>query len=67
NSRVVGLDFVPEMLTLAQQKAKTIGENEGVAYPLEGVTGSDVGSLALLAGDALRIPFPDGAFDAVVT
>jgi demethylmenaquinone methyltransferase/2-methoxy-6-polyprenyl-1,4-benzoquinol methylase len=67
NARVVGLDFVPEMLTLAQQKARTIGENDGAAYPLEGATGSDAGSLALLAGDALQIPFPEGAFDAVVT
>lgn len=49
--RVVGLDFVPEMLMLAQQKAKEAGGSEP----------------ALMAGDALRLPFPDGAFDAVVT
>jgi demethylmenaquinone methyltransferase/2-methoxy-6-polyprenyl-1,4-benzoquinol methylase len=47
---VVGLDFVPQMLLLTQQKAATHS-----AGP------------ALLAGDALRLPFADGAFDAVVT
>lgn len=51
-ARVVGLDFVAEMLALAQQKAS--------ARP-----GSQ--SLFLSAGDALRIPFADALFDAVVT
>lgn len=50
-ARVVGLDFVPEMLMLAQQKARVAGGGEP----------------ALMAGDALQLPFPDGAFDAVVT
>jgi demethylmenaquinone methyltransferase/2-methoxy-6-polyprenyl-1,4-benzoquinol methylase len=49
-SRVVGLDFVPEMLSLAQVKAAA--QN---SVP------------ALTAADALRIPFPDASFDAVVT
>lgn len=48
--RVVGLDFVPEMLLLAQTKAETAD-----AAP------------ALTAADALRIPFPEATFDAVVT
>lgn len=47
---VVGLDFVPGMLLLAQQKAAAQS-----AHP------------SLLAGDALRLPFADGTFDAVVT
>ena len=59
NARVVGLDFVPEMLALAQQKARGMWENDGAAYPAD--------SLAFLSGNALQIPFPNGAFDAVVT
>jgi demethylmenaquinone methyltransferase/2-methoxy-6-polyprenyl-1,4-benzoquinol methylase len=50
DAQVVGLDFVPEMLSLAQHKA---------------VGGSSMPELA--AGDALRLPFPDGTFDVVVT
>ena len=45
---VVGLDFVPEMLALAQQKA-------------------GAGHQAFIAGDALRLPFVRGTFDAIVT
>ena len=67
DARVVGLDFVPEMLVLAQQKASAIGGNDQTAHPLEEATELAAGSLALLAGDALRIPFPNGSFDAVVT
>jgi demethylmenaquinone methyltransferase/2-methoxy-6-polyprenyl-1,4-benzoquinol methylase len=48
--QVVGLDFVPEMLVQAQQKAVDAGT-----------------AVDLLAGDALRIPFTDGTFDAIVT
>ena len=48
----VGLDFVPEMLARAQQKASAH---------------SGVQSLSLSAGDALRLPFADALFDAVVT
>jgi demethylmenaquinone methyltransferase / 2-methoxy-6-polyprenyl-1,4-benzoquinol methylase len=48
--RVVGLDFTPEMLITAQQKASKRSA-----------------PLALVAGDALRVPFPNGLFDAVVT
>jgi demethylmenaquinone methyltransferase/2-methoxy-6-polyprenyl-1,4-benzoquinol methylase len=48
--RVVGVDFVPQMLALARQKAALAG----------------VGP-TLLAGDALRLPFAEGVFDAVVT
>jgi demethylmenaquinone methyltransferase/2-methoxy-6-polyprenyl-1,4-benzoquinol methylase len=50
DARVVGLDFVAEMLALARQKAA--------------VTGATV---VLMAGDAMQLPFIDGAFDAVVT
>jgi demethylmenaquinone methyltransferase/2-methoxy-6-polyprenyl-1,4-benzoquinol methylase len=59
DASVVGLDFVPEMLALAQQKERVMGENGGAAYPVDALT--------FLAGDALQIPFPDGVFDAVVT
>lgn len=67
DSRVVGLDFVPEMLVLAQQKASAIGKKDQTAHPLEDATQLATGSLDLLAGDALRIPFPNDTFDAVVT
>jgi demethylmenaquinone methyltransferase/2-methoxy-6-polyprenyl-1,4-benzoquinol methylase len=50
DAQVVGLDFTPEMLTLAQQK---IG---GAAVDLD-----------LVAGDAMRLPFANDFFDAVVT
>ncbi len=58
-AHVVGLDFVPEMLALAQVKV-TAAESRfrGGANPW---------SLDLLAGDALHIPAPDSTFDAVVT
>jgi demethylmenaquinone methyltransferase/2-methoxy-6-polyprenyl-1,4-benzoquinol methylase len=48
--QVVGLDFTPEMLVLAQQKG----------FGMEMTP-------HLMAGDALRLPFADGAFDSVVT
>jgi demethylmenaquinone methyltransferase/2-methoxy-6-polyprenyl-1,4-benzoquinol methylase len=49
-ARVVGLDFTPDMLELAQAKALAARAH-----------------LGLVAGDALRLPFADGAFDAAVT
>lgn len=67
DARVIGLDFVPEMLVLAQQKANAMGEDGQRKVPSEEAAQPGAGSFALLAGDALRIPFPDGAFDAVVT
>lgn len=59
DASVAGLDFVPEMLTQAQQKAATAGQT----------LGDEFGSprLALSAGDALRLPFTDAVFDGVVT
>jgi demethylmenaquinone methyltransferase/2-methoxy-6-polyprenyl-1,4-benzoquinol methylase len=56
---VAGLDFVPEMLALAQQKADMAGQT------LEDGFGSH--RLALSAGDALRLPFTGAVFDGVVT
>jgi demethylmenaquinone methyltransferase/2-methoxy-6-polyprenyl-1,4-benzoquinol methylase len=49
-ARVVGLDFVAAMLSLAQHKAEQLGP-----------------ALELAGGDALRLPFPAGCFDAIVT
>jgi demethylmenaquinone methyltransferase/2-methoxy-6-polyprenyl-1,4-benzoquinol methylase len=49
-ARVVGLDFVPQMLSLAQHKSVEYGHG-----------------LELTGGDALRLPFCEGAFDAIVT
>jgi demethylmenaquinone methyltransferase/2-methoxy-6-polyprenyl-1,4-benzoquinol methylase len=57
---VVGLDFSAPMLTVAGQR--------GGAPPLQGGAGphaSGRGQQLLVCGDALRLPFPDGAFDAV--
>jgi demethylmenaquinone methyltransferase/2-methoxy-6-polyprenyl-1,4-benzoquinol methylase len=48
--RVVGLDFVPDMVSLAQTKAASADAD-----------------LSLTAGDALRLPFPDSSFEAIVT
>jgi demethylmenaquinone methyltransferase/2-methoxy-6-polyprenyl-1,4-benzoquinol methylase len=67
DARVVGLDFVPEMLALARQKANALDGNEQAAHSLGAATQLAEGSFALLAGDALRIPFPDSTFDAIVT
>jgi demethylmenaquinone methyltransferase/2-methoxy-6-polyprenyl-1,4-benzoquinol methylase len=55
---VVGLDFVPQMLRLARQKAT-------VAFSSSPDSWSPF--LFWTEGDALRLPFPDAAFDAVVT
>ena len=55
---VVGLDLVPEMLALAQPKAAASGEPG---------PGDRVPASFFLAGDALRLPFPDGIFDGVAT
>ncbi len=67
DARVVGLDLVPEMLTLAQEKAKAMEGDGGAADPVEGDLQLATDSLSLLASDALQIPFPSGTFDAVVT
>lgn len=50
--RVVGLDFSPPMLALAQAKVRRAGL---------------AGRLEFLLGDALRLPFPEATFDAVTT
>ena len=59
DAQVIGLDFVPEMLVLAQQKAaaaRLSSSDPAIAHPL-----------VLSAGDALRLPFPDAVFDGAVT
>jgi demethylmenaquinone methyltransferase/2-methoxy-6-polyprenyl-1,4-benzoquinol methylase len=45
---VVGLDFAPPMLVVAARKVAAAGRP----------------TVWLVAGDAMRLPFPDGAFDA---
>jgi len=57
--KVVGLDYTPEMLALAQLKAA----NRARSMPLD----CERTDLKLTKGDALRLPFPDGLFDAVLT
>jgi len=47
---VVGLDFSPEMLSLARRKAEAAGES---------------GRFEFVEGDATRLPFPEASFDAV--
>jgi demethylmenaquinone methyltransferase/2-methoxy-6-polyprenyl-1,4-benzoquinol methylase len=64
---VVGLDFVPEMLDLARQKASARAESDLGVHRPEETKRSASGSLDLLAGDALQIPFSSATFDGVVT
>lgn len=47
---VVGLDFVPKMLALAQKKAQRRVEGKWCRF---------------VAGNAMALPFPDASFDAV--
>jgi demethylmenaquinone methyltransferase/2-methoxy-6-polyprenyl-1,4-benzoquinol methylase len=61
HTQVIGLDFVAEMLALAQEKAAPGQQSNSRS------SASNHRSPSLLAGDALRIPFGDGAFDAIVT
>ena len=58
DAHVVGLDFTPEMLALARQKVFRQGQETATV---------DLDNPTLTAGDALRLPVADGAFDAVVT
>ncbi len=48
NSKVVGVDLVSEMMTLAKSKITRLGMT---------------GRVTLIQGDATRLPFPDGTFD----
>jgi len=50
---VVGIDFSPAMLAVAQERAKNAGGAVGPAR------------LQFLCADALKIPFADGSFDVV--
>jgi demethylmenaquinone methyltransferase / 2-methoxy-6-polyprenyl-1,4-benzoquinol methylase len=50
---VVGIDFSPAMLAVAEERAKNIRAAAGPAR------------LQFLCADALKIPFPDGSFDVV--
>jgi len=52
HAQAVGVDFTPEMLARAQERLARAGLG---------------GRIALVQGDALALPFPDGAFDAVVS
>ncbi len=49
-SKIVGVDFCPEMLARARAKLATLSGGERVQ---------------LVTGDALRLPFPDRTFDCV--
>jgi demethylmenaquinone methyltransferase/2-methoxy-6-polyprenyl-1,4-benzoquinol methylase len=50
---VVGIDFSPAMLAVAQERARKMPGDSGPAR------------LQFLCADALKIPFPDGSFDVV--
>ncbi|MGP8199176.1 MAG: ubiquinone/menaquinone biosynthesis methyltransferase [Limisphaerales bacterium] len=52
-AEVVGIDFSPAMLEVAQERAKNAA----------GVAGQP--RLKFLCADALNIPFPDGSFDVI--
>jgi demethylmenaquinone methyltransferase/2-methoxy-6-polyprenyl-1,4-benzoquinol methylase len=58
-AQVTGLDFVPDMLALAQHKAEISLK--------ETMPGTPAPRLALVSGDALKLPFPSASFDAIVT
>jgi demethylmenaquinone methyltransferase/2-methoxy-6-polyprenyl-1,4-benzoquinol methylase len=58
DAHAVGLDFTPEMLALVREKVE-----ESTA---SGIGDTGRGPL-LVAGDALSLPYRDGAFDSVVT
>lgn len=60
--RVVGVDMVPQMLAIAQSKASAFTARLATAR-----TGEVAGSIELVLGDALHLPFPDAEFDAAVT
>ena len=51
SGEVVGIDFTPEMLDRARRAAAEMGQ----------------ANVAFLAGEAERLPFPDGRFDVVVS
>ena len=52
HGRVVGVDFCPEMIDMGRVKVATAGENPRIRF---------------IIGDALRLPFTDGCFDAVTS
>lgn len=52
HGRVVGADFCPEMVDIGRAKAAAAGENLRIRFVI---------------GDALRLPFADGCFDAVTS
>jgi demethylmenaquinone methyltransferase/2-methoxy-6-polyprenyl-1,4-benzoquinol methylase len=64
--RVIGLDFVPEMLALARQKANAPRPDRPALRDLQSPSSHNQ-YLLLSVGDALSLPFVDGAFDGVVT
>jgi len=52
HGRVVGVDFCPEMIGMGRVKVATAGESPRIRFVI---------------GDALRLPFADGCFDAVTS
>jgi demethylmenaquinone methyltransferase/2-methoxy-6-polyprenyl-1,4-benzoquinol methylase len=61
-ARVIGADFNQRMLAVAMRRSRSLmGNTDHVA---SGNTGGTP-SLHLIQSDALRLPFPDGAFDIV--
>ncbi len=70
---VVGLDFVPGMLRAAAGKPaigswSEMGRQAGLRGTVgtsgSGGAGESFGRVRLVAGDAMRLPFPDDTFDA---
>jgi demethylmenaquinone methyltransferase/2-methoxy-6-polyprenyl-1,4-benzoquinol methylase len=59
--RAVGVDFTIEMMRLGQHK------EEQFRARLEKTKQAGVRPIDWVAGDALHLPFPDGAFDAAVS
>ncbi len=65
-AEVIGLDFSPAMLEIAQRRAeKARSAKKSDQFPVAG--GPADAALKFIQGDALQLPFADNSFDIVTT
>jgi demethylmenaquinone methyltransferase / 2-methoxy-6-polyprenyl-1,4-benzoquinol methylase len=63
---VVGLDFSPEMLAVAEaRRVRRVGRLDDAPPGSRSTAPAVPGSVRFVEGDALQLPFPDSVFDAV--